>query len=178
MMCLGEGLIQIATFAFRQRFGLLGSASDSVWDWNVAARPLVYMAVETVVLFACVLLIERDVCQLSRVSAWVQYLLCGGGLNLRCCRATPSWRMTAVATTEPHPNTGSASVVPDPEKEDEDVARERARIEGYSGVVTDMIVLQRLAKTYPARSGGASVTAVYSSSFGIPKGECFGLLGK
>jgi len=69
--------------------------------------------------------------------------------------------------------------------EDNDVAAERQRIDGTSVVqlaTTDAVVLRQLTKLYKFRCLGSccyknSVLAVDQLSVGIPRGECFGLLG-
>uniref|UniRef100_UPI00358FEA38 phospholipid-transporting ATPase ABCA7 isoform X2 n=1 Tax=Myxine glutinosa TaxID=7769 RepID=UPI00358FEA38 len=57
------------------------------------------------------------------------------------------------------------------EAEDEDVARERMRV--TSGDISDVVVLSNLTKTY----SGKKKPAVDRVCVGIPRGECFGLLG-
>ncbi|XP_033117050.1 phospholipid-transporting ATPase ABCA1-like isoform X2 [Anneissia japonica] len=60
------------------------------------------------------------------------------------------------------------------EPEDEDVARERQRV--LSGrASTDLMRLENLTKVY--RTSRGLNLAVDGITFGIPKGECFGLLG-
>lgn len=61
-----------------------------------------------------------------------------------------------------------------PSEEDEDVARERERVE--SGRADDMLVINGVSKVYHP-TGRPPFPAVRSLSLGIPKGECFGLLG-
>jgi len=59
--------------------------------------------------------------------------------------------------------------------EDEDVAQERKRIMGGHLHDNDLLVLQNLTKVY--KQGLKKVLAVDGISVGVPKGECFGLLG-
>ena len=64
--------------------------------------------------------------------------------------------------------------------EDNDVAAERRRIDGTLVVqlaTTDAVVLRQLTKLYKFRCLGNSFLAVDRLSVGIPRGECFGLLG-
>lgn len=56
---------------------------------------------------------------------------------------------------------------------DSDVKDERARISG--GSANDLIVVRDLTKVFKSESGPK--TAVDHLSFGIPSGQCFGLLG-
>lgn len=58
-------------------------------------------------------------------------------------------------------------------QEDDDVAKERSRIANNLGAIvnSDKLVLSELTKFY------GSNLAVNGISLGIPKGECFGLLG-
>eukprot|EP00051_Salpingoeca_urceolata_P022285 m.359766 g.359766 ORF g.359766 m.359766 type:complete len:1971 (+) comp19951_c3_seq13:616-6528(+) len=61
-----------------------------------------------------------------------------------------------------------------PTKEDEDVAAERQRVQ--SGRADDAVVVDSLTKVfYPPKR--PPLAAVRGLSFGLPKGECFGLLG-
>lgn len=65
----------------------------------------------------------------------------------------------------------------DMEPEDEDVARERMRVEQGAGV-NDLISLQHLRKVYAPRGNLPTPTvAVRDLSLGVPAGECFGFLG-
>ncbi|KAJ8033307.1 ATP-binding cassette sub-family A member 1 [Holothuria leucospilota] len=60
------------------------------------------------------------------------------------------------------------------EQEDEDVEEERDRVSS-GGAVGDVISLKDITKVYSVRR--RKITAVDHISFGVPKGECFGLLG-
>ncbi len=66
------------------------------------------------------------------------------------------------------------------EEEDEDVARERARVMAKSGGVTgqqqEVLMLRNLTKRYRS-SSSSSGPAVDRLTFGVRRGECFGLLG-
>ena len=60
--------------------------------------------------------------------------------------------------------------------EDEDVANERHRIEDSApGTVQDTVIVNNVSRMF--RVGGRTLKAVDHLSFGIPGGECFGLLG-
>lgn len=62
------------------------------------------------------------------------------------------------------------------ENEDEDVARERKRV--VSGQAKDDVLrLEELTKVYTARGKKGRLTAVDRLCVGVPKGQCFGLLG-
>ncbi|XP_052776388.1 phospholipid-transporting ATPase ABCA1-like isoform X2 [Mya arenaria] len=64
----------------------------------------------------------------------------------------------------------------DLDEEDEDVARERRRV--TSGAAKDDVLrLENLTKVFPKRSGKKKLTAVDKLCVGVPKGQCFGLLG-
>ena len=54
---------------------------------------------------------------------------------------------------------------------DEDVKAEEQRV--MSAGVTDKIIVKRLAKQYPTKA----TPALGGLSFGVPEGQCFGLLG-
>jgi ABC-type glutathione transport system ATPase component len=67
---------------------------------------------------------------------------------------------------------------PPPRTEDEDVAKERRRVES-GAAATDQVVVRDLKRVYYKKAGGKTnrFTAVDGLTFGIPHGECFGLLG-
>ncbi|CAN0360061.1 unnamed protein product, partial [Hapterophycus canaliculatus] len=62
----------------------------------------------------------------------------------------------------------------DEDEIDEDVRAEMERV-ASGGADSDVVKVEGLRKVYPM-SHGAKV-AVKSTSLGIPRGECFGLLG-
>jgi hypothetical protein len=53
--CLGEGLINLAT---RSLYGLIAGKKQSVWDWDIIGRLLVYLTFEAVGYFIITMLIE------------------------------------------------------------------------------------------------------------------------
>eukprot|EP00039_Didymoeca_costata_P018273 m.332823 g.332823 ORF g.332823 m.332823 type:complete len:1854 (-) comp17014_c0_seq1:237-5798(-) len=55
--------------------------------------------------------------------------------------------------------------------EDSDVAAERQRIEGHTDQLNDQLIVSRLTRKFK------KFTAVDDLTFGVPAGECFGLLG-
>ncbi|CAN0554758.1 unnamed protein product, partial [Ectocarpus sp. 12 AP-2014] len=57
---------------------------------------------------------------------------------------------------------------------DEDVAREAERVR-QGGGDGDAVKIEGVTKVYPTHAGAK--VAVKSTSLGIPKGQCFGLLG-
>ncbi|XP_048589175.1 phospholipid-transporting ATPase ABCA1-like isoform X2 [Nematostella vectensis] len=61
------------------------------------------------------------------------------------------------------------------EEEDDDVQRERQRVNSGLGHATDALRLMNLTKVY--RSRRKRIVAVDRLCVGVPKGECFGLLG-
>ncbi|WAR23494.1 ABCA1-like protein [Mya arenaria] len=62
------------------------------------------------------------------------------------------------------------------DEEDEDVARERRRV--TSGAAKDDVLrLENLTKIFPKRGSNKKLTAVDRLCVGVPKGQCFGLLG-
>eukprot|EP00043_Microstomoeca_roanoka_P013498 m.132210 g.132210 ORF g.132210 m.132210 type:complete len:1829 (+) comp15771_c0_seq2:231-5717(+) len=61
-------------------------------------------------------------------------------------------------------------------EEDTDVAAERARVEGAASTDGSHVVVKSLTKTF-VKKDKRLFTAVDNLSFGIPEGECFGLLG-
>ncbi|CAN0348380.1 unnamed protein product [Pylaiella littoralis] len=114
-------------------------------------KSLIYMACETVIYSALVLLVQR--------------LSAGGS----CLSGLAGKATVAVSTHSLNPQH-----LGEGESLDEDVAREAERV-GRGGGDGDAIKIDSVTKVYPT-SFGAKV-AVKSTSLGIPKGQCFGLLG-
>jgi len=61
--------------------------------------------------------------------------------------------------------------------EDADVAAERQRVEGGNTSGTDILTVKNLSKQYRGMCSSSSPIVVKNLSFGLTKGECFGLLG-
>ena len=60
---------------------------------------------------------------------------------------------------------------------DEDVIAEEARV-AHGGADEELVKVKNLGKVYKSKTGnGADFTAVRNLTFGVPSGECFGLLG-
>eukprot|EP00475_Leptophrys_vorax_P005671 TRINITY_DN13418_c0_g2_i1.p1 TRINITY_DN13418_c0_g2~~TRINITY_DN13418_c0_g2_i1.p1 ORF type:complete len:1145 (+),score=272.12 TRINITY_DN13418_c0_g2_i1:223-3435(+) len=121
------------------------------WDLDITGYSCIYMACESVIYFALVLLVEY---------------LKNSGYN--------SWSVIVASV-----RSGSRTEVfhfDDDHKEnhelDEDVAAEVNRVN--AGQVSDAIVLKHLRKVYPTVP---AKVAVQNLSFGIPAGQCFGFLG-
>uniref|UniRef100_A0A8D8SAH2 ATP-binding cassette sub-family A member 1 n=1 Tax=Cacopsylla melanoneura TaxID=428564 RepID=A0A8D8SAH2_9HEMI len=70
---------------------------------------------------------------------------------------------------------GVKPVPPPVTSEEDDVKKEKMRVEGEDGALNDVVVIKRLVKVY-ANSKGVK-PAVNQISFGVGQGECFGLLG-
>lgn len=63
------------------------------------------------------------------------------------------------------------------EMEGDDVARERARVEGIHNADGYAILMRDLRKVYPAQDGNPERVACRDLTMGVREGECFGLLG-
>lgn len=61
--------------------------------------------------------------------------------------------------------------------DDDDVAAERARVEGNVDTGDDIVVIKDLTKVYKMPWCSGEVEAVCGLSLGVGRGECFGLLG-
>jgi ATP-binding cassette, subfamily A (ABC1), member 3 len=121
----------------------------SPWDIEVSGYPMLYMAIETVVYSACVMVIE--------------YILRTPDL-LRRCKRQPA-----------DPEVVGAELVE--ELEDPDIAAEEQRMRNSSAEDgKDVIRVEGLRKLYNHPSGVPKV-AVRNMWLGIPEGECFGFLG-
>ena len=63
------------------------------------------------------------------------------------------------------------------DNEDTDVAAERQRVEGSNTSGADILTVKNLSKQYRGVCTSSSPVVVRDLSFGLAKGECFGLLG-
>ncbi|KAL1458216.1 hypothetical protein WDU94_008382 [Cyamophila willieti] len=70
---------------------------------------------------------------------------------------------------------GVKPVPPPVTNEEDDVKKEKMRVEGGTEVLNDVLVIERLVKVYSNSKGVKP--AVNQISFGVGRGECFGLLG-
>ena len=123
-------------------------------------RHLTFLGAQGVLYFAMVLLLES-------------HLLRHFGYTLR-----QYWASQVIIVD------AAGSEVTDIVSEDEDVYAEKRRIAETplsELIVTDSIVVDRLSKTFRGGGGGGgnrkTVVAVDQLSFGVRRGECFGLLG-
>ncbi|TPX71151.1 hypothetical protein SpCBS45565_g01187 [Spizellomyces sp. 'palustris'] len=81
--------------------------------------------------------------------------------------------LSAKALRKRQADRGSAE---DPKDEDEDVVRERQRVEKAAGKDSG-VQIKRLIKSYGANADGREKHAVKGLSLGINRGDCFALLG-
>ncbi|CAM9287239.1 unnamed protein product [Heterosigma akashiwo] len=148
--CFGNTMLSVA---FREFLSLIDDAPGSLspWDNTISGYNLVFLAWEAVVYFLGVLLVER----LSAGSNPLAQKL--DRLKLRGKRYAPR----------------------DPPREevDADVAEEEDRVLG-GGAEGDVIRIHRIRKAFPdGPCGRGYKEAVRGLSLGIPRGQCFGLLG-
>lgn len=118
------------------------------WESNGIGRQLTFLCVQAVVYFFILFLIESEVAH---------------SIIQRVMKRSQKYEAYKIMLNDD-------SVV----QEDEDVARERARLANTdlkTLFATDKLVIAELTKYY------GSNLAVNRVSIGIPKGECFGLLG-
>ncbi|CAN0021601.1 unnamed protein product [Pylaiella littoralis] len=145
---LGDGLMSIS---FMEVFGLIDNKTYTALSMRIAGNSLVYMAVCSVIYLVLLLLLERASAGGSVLSGFCGKLSVGKSLS----KLTPRQ-------------------LGDEDEIDEDVKAEADRVAG-GGADHDVVKVKGLRKVYPV-SNGAKV-AVKSTSLGIPRGECFGLLG-
>eukprot|EP01006_Ploeotia_vitrea_P052557 TRINITY_DN67703_c4_g1_i7.p1 TRINITY_DN67703_c4_g1~~TRINITY_DN67703_c4_g1_i7.p1 ORF type:complete len:613 (-),score=314.03 TRINITY_DN67703_c4_g1_i7:62-1711(-) len=149
--CFGEALVNEIVRDAASVFGEV----KGVWDMEIVGWPLVFMALESVIYFALVLLVEKIL-------------------------ATPEWYSVVRRTLFPktveaeEKQTKEAEVAAD--KLDEDIAAEAERVR-RGDADNDMIRLVDMKKVYEGRYGAPPKVAVRGLNFGIPEGECFGFLG-
>ena len=155
--CLGRGLIDIAYNDYYNSFYTkTGQISKirSPFEWDITTRNLVAMAFIGFVSSIFTLLLEYKFFKFKWIKRWF--------------------------------NRKHEKLVFMTKNEDSDVKNERLRIE--NGLVNnDQFVLKSLRKIYPKLNGDCSLknifkkkkefVAVKNLSFGVPEGECFGLLG-
>ena len=133
----------------------VSSSSDYLtWEWPGIGSPLIFMSIQGVVCLFVLYVLESD--SFGRVVRALKKLR-------RHDDRQQNVEMVTVSGT------------PAAQTEDSDVAAERQRINNTQVqqlAVTDTVILRQLTKIY-----GNSFLAVDRLSVGIPRGECFGLLG-
>ncbi|KAM9795719.1 phospholipid-transporting ATPase ABCA1 isoform 1-T1 [Syngnathus typhle] len=149
--CLGRGLIDLAKNQaeadIAQRLGMK-QALDYPLRWNLVGKNLFAMGTQGVIFFAFTLML--------------QYKFFIAYRSIRnSCLSWSCFKQRSVVC-------GSPPLGP----EDEDVARERERVK-TGKADADIITTVDLTKIYKA----GKKPAVYKLCLGIPRGECFGLLG-
>mmetsp|Transcript_7891 Transcript_7891/g.23248 ORF Transcript_7891/g.23248 Transcript_7891/m.23248 type:complete len:2373 (+) Transcript_7891:472-7590(+) len=206
---LGEGLIQLSVFSLEQGLSEAAAAAPlpgdaaaaavvqaaqqpSVFGWGVLGRPLTYLAVEAVVLFAAVLALEaaagdgdpwallgnrifsalrRPFWRRRREFVNFQGHPMGPAADVEMGSLGPLQQQTDSNAYEVN-GKGDGSSSGDPQQEDTDVARERAHVM-QGGGEGDVISLRGLHKHY----AGMHDPALMDLCLGIRVGERFGFLG-
>jgi len=146
-------------------------SSGTAWDLDMAGYDLLYMALESVLYFAAVLLIEWLQTQ-PELLEQLRDFFCDGTLSDFFCPAEG-----AAAQLSPADDGVS---LPHQCVEDSDVIAERVRVQ--SGAARDApIQLHGLRKVFSAGTGPLSrrpKVAVDNLFFTVQTGECFGFLGQ
>jgi ATP-binding cassette subfamily A (ABC1) protein 1 len=147
---VGRGLFMILLQRSRESgiVDLPGFTRGATFAWNTAGMSVLYLVIECIV-FPILLL---------------------------------KW-----ADRAPRPAAAASTSVGHSNGEDDDVVAERmrvgrnrdaaSRIESGQGAVRDMIEVDEVDKVYGSPGSPQSVHAVNHISFGVPPGQCFGLLG-
>mmetsp|Transcript_6132 Transcript_6132/g.22524 ORF Transcript_6132/g.22524 Transcript_6132/m.22524 type:complete len:1227 (-) Transcript_6132:417-4097(-) len=122
------------------------------FDWKVVGWAYLYLALEGIVCFLATLLLEFNQDHLRSVLArkYRAKSLPGDGAGNQASRKSPQT------------------------SEDEDVLRERKRVQAGEAHVTDALVIDGLSKVY---RGSPPHTAVHPLHLGLAPAQCFGLLG-
>lgn len=146
---LGKGLFNAINI---QIFGLLGDSKiTTVWSEPILLYEVIFLAWQSVVYLMLAVVIDKLSTNPRAVSYWHRFVRI---VSCRCCCRSDS---------------NDAEVVAPPD--DDDVMAEQNRV--LNGEAEDdLIVLNQLTKKYDNGK-----LAVNNLSFGIPPGECFGLLG-
>ncbi|CAM9216451.1 unnamed protein product [Ectocarpus fasciculatus] len=145
---LGDGLMNMS---FMEFFGFLDGEDYTALSMRITGNALLYMAICGVIFLGLLLVTERASAGGSALSGLCGRLSVGRSLK----KLTPRQ-------------------LGDEDEIDEDVGAEADRV-ARGGADNDVVKVAGLRKVYPT-SKGAKV-AVKSTSLGIPRGECFGLLG-
>eukprot|EP01083_Nonionella_stella_P079939 219442_1 len=124
------------------------TTSTSLWSWDVSGRTLTFMAVESILFFILVLLVEK-------------------------ARSFPKMITTLLNFI---PGYGRQTSFSNDSSEDSDVTMERMRLNGET--CSDIIQIKNLRKVYNALAiVGEAKVAVDDLCFGVPEGQIFGFLG-
>eukprot|EP00903_Cladosiphon_okamuranus_P016293 g15025.t1 len=145
---LGDGLMNMV---FREFFGFRDDTTYTSLDMRITGNSLVYIAVCSVAYLVLLIVLERVSAGGSALSGFCGKLKVGRSLG----KLTPKQ-------------------LGDEDEIDEDVKAEADRV-ANGGADNDVVKVESLRKVYPTSSG--TKVAVKSTSLGIPRGECFGLLG-
>jgi len=149
--CFADGMLRIA---FRPTFGLLDptvGSNPSIFEYQMIGYDLCYMAWEGPIYFILVLLLERILAGSTPMAKKIDKLRIG----------MKNYKPSV---------TDLASV-------DEDVKEEEQRLLDGRGS-SDVIQIHNLRKAFPNSVGTAGCKeAVKGITLGIPRGQCFGLLG-
>ncbi|CAM9541397.1 unnamed protein product [Ascophyllum nodosum] len=145
---LGYGFLNISLM---EVFGFFDDVTYTPLSMRITGKSLVYMAVCGVVYFLAVLVLERT----SAGGSFISSLFGKAAVSRSLRNLTPK-------------QLGDEDVI------DKDVKAEMERV-ADGGADSDVVKVKNLRKVYPV-STGAKV-AVKNTSLGIPRGECFGLLG-
>jgi ATP-binding cassette subfamily A (ABC1) protein 3 len=155
---LGNGLLNCGSRTF---LGFLLGKEEQLqpWDMDVAGADVLYLAFTTILYFGLTLLFERWFSGTSTITSFLM-----------------DWRLRRNLKRSPDPSTLWDSDLQSPHSQglDVDVAAEKDRVK--SGTCRDVVRMEGVKKAYPMGGGGVKV-AVRDMWLGIPKGECFGLLG-
>ncbi|KAL8489520.1 hypothetical protein ACS0TY_025437 [Phlomoides rotata] len=158
--CFADGLASLALL----RQGMKKGSGDSVFDWNVTAASICYLAAEGIIYFVITLglevLLPHKMNFTTAPNLW---------MRIRKWFCTPS-----SSSSEPLLNSTFGG---NPElEEDIDVQMERDRVLS-GGVGSAVIYLRNLRKVYPGGNQHGPKIAVHSLTFSVQEGECFGFLG-
>eukprot|EP00899_Mesostigma_viride_P015099 jgi/Mesvir1/23590/Mv18280-RA.1 len=170
---LGEGLAAMGLLEVASAFR---GTNGGEFKWEVLGRPLTLMAVESVAYFLLVVVVDGG---LKRAVHVARSAVAAAGHSVRH-RLSLGLSRLAVSDNSMQRSSifGGGGFGDDDDVElDEDVAREKERVEG-GGASDDAVVLRNLHKVYHGRGiKGGSKVAVHDLCLGVPLGECFGLLG-
>lgn len=188
--CLGRGLIDIAYNDYYNIFYSKTGQTDkmlSPFSWDICTKKLVSMAIIGAVSWIFTLLLEYDFFNHKKYKNW-----CGSSV-----KKTDNNNLANEFESEEdgYEDEENADI-----NEDVDVKKERLRVlkNLRANVYPDFLIIKNLKKIYNMKSSkclglrsmlrrlccrksenskNKQLTAVHNLCFGVPRGECFGLLG-
>ena len=150
--CLSKGIFNAINI---QTFEYFEGRSITVWDSQILLLEVIFLLLESVAYLLLAIKLDEWSSNPKAVSTWQRFIRIVT-LQMFCARRKNRTTTDVIHVTHP---------------DDDDVLAEEERVLS-GGANQDLIVLSQLKKVYDNGK-----VAVKNLSFGIPPGQCFGLLG-